>query len=358
MAKKKRVVRKPAITLNLTDPPSIQDNLIEQEDEPTESNLVEMALQMEDIIQSDLKPGSKTEKQNEGQGSWADEVEKDDSYTNSQQKWKQFTEWANPPFSVFEGFLKQKWGKLSIQQIVRMNGGFTIVKFNDTVTRNLVLEEALSLVKSVPLWIRLYDLGLQYWGTKCLSALVSTLGKPIMTDKVTKERSMVKFARVLVEMDISDEHPRRIEFLNEHGQLIELPVEYEWLPVQCKNCRSYGHLMANCRRKKESNEGNKVVSKQVQKEWGASKINDAEMVVVTEQKQGKDSTQPLQAEKVTDNGGSKGEWKTPKRKVQSKRIVEQKIEVADEKESNSFIVLQGQNGGEKKEINPDEIANG
>ncbi|KAF4370980.1 hypothetical protein F8388_002873 [Cannabis sativa] len=86
-------------------------------------------------------------------------------------------------------------------------------KFNDTMTRDMVLEEgvvqfdkkkkkpiiirpwstditALSLVKLVPLWIRLHDLGLHYWGNKCLSAIVSTIGKPIMTDKITKERSM------------------------------------------------------------------------------------------------------------------------------------------------------------------------
>ncbi|KAF4387917.1 hypothetical protein F8388_005534 [Cannabis sativa] len=47
---------------------------------------------------------------------------------------------ANPLFAVFEGFIQRMWGKLEIAQIVRMNGGFTIVKFNDDATRDHVLE--------------------------------------------------------------------------------------------------------------------------------------------------------------------------------------------------------------------------
>ncbi|XP_062112634.1 uncharacterized protein LOC133823801 [Humulus lupulus] len=107
------------------------------------------------------------------------------------------------------------------------------------------------MIRSVPLWIRLQDLGLQYWGSKCLSALVSTLGKPIMVDKFTRERSRVQFARVMVEMEINDNPPRTIQFLNEHGQLVEQGVEYEWLPVKCKTCAGYGHSMADCRKEQK-----------------------------------------------------------------------------------------------------------
>uniref|UniRef100_A0A803QP39 DUF4283 domain-containing protein n=1 Tax=Cannabis sativa TaxID=3483 RepID=A0A803QP39_CANSA len=107
-----------------------------------------------------------------------------------------------------------------------MNGGYTIIKFNDVLTEDHVLEEGILLY---------------YWGNKCrLSAIVSTIGKHISTDKVTRERSMVKFARVLVEMEITDKPLRVIHFLNEHGQLIEQVVEYEWLSVRCKACQGYG----------------------------------------------------------------------------------------------------------------------
>ncbi|XP_062080942.1 uncharacterized protein LOC133785744 [Humulus lupulus] len=151
------------------------------------------------------------------------------------------TDGANPPMAVFEGYIKRIWGHLGIAQIARMTMGLTMVKFNDEATRDLVLEngvlqfdrkpvivrpwssnlDAVKLIRSVPLWIRLHDLGLQYWGNKCLSALVSTVGKPIMVDQHTRDRTRIQFARVLVEMDITDAPPRLIKFLNEHGKTVD-----------------------------------------------------------------------------------------------------------------------------------------
>ncbi|XP_062103697.1 uncharacterized protein LOC133814800 [Humulus lupulus] len=175
--------------------------------------------------------------------------------------------------AVFEGFLKRVWGHLGIVQIARMTMSLTMVKFNDEATRDHVLENGIihfdrkpvivrpwttdlsvvRLVRSVPLWIRLHDLGLQYWGSKCLSALVSTIGKPLMVDKFTKERSRIQFARVLVEMEITDEPPKHIQYINEHGQILEQGVEYEWLPVKCKTCAGFGHSMTDCRKEKVVN---------------------------------------------------------------------------------------------------------
>ncbi|XP_062104336.1 uncharacterized protein LOC133815521 [Humulus lupulus] len=170
---------------------------------------------------------------------------------------------ANPPFAVFEGFIKRIWGKLGIERIARLNNGFTLVNFRDEVTRDLVLEagvlhfdrkpvivkpwstdlDTLKVVKSVPVWIRLPGLGLQYWGTKCLSALMSTIGVPILVDKVTKDRSMMQFARVLVEIELSEDLPKSVQFLNEKGQLVEQFLEFEWLPTQCRGCKVYGHTV-------------------------------------------------------------------------------------------------------------------
>ncbi|XP_062097539.1 uncharacterized protein LOC133803465 [Humulus lupulus] len=109
--------------------------------------------------------------------------------------------------------------------------------------------DTLKAVKTVPVWIRLQGLGLQYWGTKCLSALVSTIGNPLLVDKVTKERSMMQFARVLVEIEIAEALPKSIQFLNEKGQLMEQLLEFEWLPTQCSGCKVFGHTVSMCKRK-------------------------------------------------------------------------------------------------------------
>ncbi|XP_062118450.1 uncharacterized protein LOC133832078 [Humulus lupulus] len=142
-----------------------------------------------------------------------------------------------------------------------------MVKFRDEATRDLVLEsgvvhfdkkpvilrawttdiDSLKSIKSVPVWIRLPDLGLQYWGTKCLSALVSTIGKPIMIDKITKDRSMIKFARILVDMEISDSLPKFISYINERGQVMDKLIDYEWLPTKCSQCKKLGHTASSCK---------------------------------------------------------------------------------------------------------------
>ncbi|XP_062114300.1 uncharacterized protein LOC133825362 [Humulus lupulus] len=151
-----------------------------------------------------------------------------------------------------------------------MNSGFTLVSFRDIATRDLVLEtgvihfdkkpvvlrpwtpdmDTVQMVKSVLVWVRLNGLGLQYWGRNSLSALVSTIGKPIMIDQVTRDRSMVKFARVLVDMEISENPPKTISFVNERDKLVEQLVEYEWLPSKCKACDCLGHTVVNCSKDK------------------------------------------------------------------------------------------------------------
>ncbi|XP_060959203.1 uncharacterized protein LOC133030467 [Cannabis sativa] len=272
---------------------------------------------------------------------------------------------ANPPFKVFEGFVNRVWGKLGIEKVARMNSGFTLVKFRDEATRDLILEtgvihfdkkpvvlrpwttdmDAARMIKSVPVWIRLNGLGLQYWGKTNLSALVSTIGTPIMVDKVTMERSMVKFARVLVDMVISDNPPKTISFINERKQLVEQSVEYEWLPTKCTACDLLGHTVANCNKenkvtwkKKTSTAANKepdepiggvsqpIVNETVRTDRTMATIENEQ--VEKGQKQG--SMQGI--------GAVNSEWMTPKRKgMKIANVVETR---AIENFKNGYEVLQ------------------
>ncbi|XP_062074934.1 uncharacterized protein LOC133778939 [Humulus lupulus] len=103
---------------------------------------------------------------------------------------------ASPPFAVFEGFIKRIWATRDLVLEV----GVLHFDRKPVIVKPLSADlDTLKAVKTVPVWIRLPGLGLKYWGTKCLSALMSTIGNPILVDKVTKDRTMVQFARVLVE---------------------------------------------------------------------------------------------------------------------------------------------------------------
>uniref|UniRef100_A0A803PYN0 DUF4283 domain-containing protein n=1 Tax=Cannabis sativa TaxID=3483 RepID=A0A803PYN0_CANSA len=234
-----------------------------------------------------------------------EEVQEEEKYWNSIVICKILG--ANPPVTIFERFVKRIWGHLGVTQVSKLSMGLIMVRFNDEATRDQVVEarvvqfdrkpmivrpwsanlNAMNLVRTVPLWIRLHDLGLQYWGTKSLNALVSTIGKPIMVDQHTKDRTRLQYARVLVEMEITDAPPRFIPYFNEFGQLQDKNVENEWLPVKCAQCSKFGHTKANCRhdeianrRKKNSNTSKRQTNSHRRRNQRQSPIVENKILVV------------------------------------------------------------------------------
>lgn len=63
-------------------------------------------------------------------------------------------------------------------------------------------------------WLRIYGLSQEYWRKKILFAITSSVGTPICTDAITSkpriERSFGHFARVLVDIDLSQELRYRV----------------------------------------------------------------------------------------------------------------------------------------------------
>ncbi|XP_062085709.1 uncharacterized protein LOC133791813 [Humulus lupulus] len=272
---------------------------------------------------------------------------------------------ANPPFAVFEGIVKRIWGHLGIERVVRMNMGLTIVKFNDEATRDFVLENGIvhggTSTSNIPvirdnehiedreseprrskrtrvakdygsdfcvytleedpanlqealcsldadLWqeaindeMELPNLGLQYWGKKFLDALVSTIEKPIMVDKFTKDRSMIRYARVLVEMEITEDPPFVIYFVNERGQVQEQFVEYEWLPIKCNNCKGFGHNLVDC--KKNSSKGWVKKSATEQEHAGNNVVPE---IAVTDASSGDSTRVPVAVKEVEEKHDESG----------------------------------------------------
>ncbi|KAJ8432403.1 hypothetical protein Cgig2_010005 [Carnegiea gigantea] len=92
---------------------------------------------------------------------------------------------------------------------------------------------------------------LEYWGMDNLSKLASLLGIPIKTDKVTKEKSAVQFARLLIEMSIEGPFSDYIEFINDKEVVERQAMKYEWKPVKCQHCKMLGHDDMVCRKKKK-----------------------------------------------------------------------------------------------------------
>ena len=75
------------------------------------------------------------------------------------------------------------------------------------------------------------------------------MGIPLKTDKYTKDKIFLKYARVLINIPLDRELPEYLEFINDHGVLTRQSVVYEWKPTRCDYCKTYGHKEEECRKK-------------------------------------------------------------------------------------------------------------
>ncbi|XP_074298244.1 uncharacterized protein LOC141629079 [Silene latifolia] len=139
---------------------------------------------------------------------------------------------ANPPWEIVEGFIRR----------LRVNYQPLIVK-PWTPDVELIKHE----VKSVPVWVKLHQLPLKFWG-KGIPKIAGLLGNYIKCDPATEEKTRIGYARVMIEVSFGSALPDKVRFLDEHGDMVEVEVEYEWKPVACDVCHGVGHLSADCRK--------------------------------------------------------------------------------------------------------------
>ena len=177
---------------------------------------------------------------------------------------------ANPPLEIIKGFLNRIWANFAIDRILYVRKGVFLVRFSHLQDKiqvekrgfyffdskpmlvkgwNPNMDLQTETIRSLPLWIQLPSLDIKYWGVECLSKLGSLLGTPIKTDKITKDKQAIRYARLLVEMPIEGPFPEHIDFFNEEGVLTHQQVSYEWVPTKCCHCAMLGHTEDVCRKK-------------------------------------------------------------------------------------------------------------
>ncbi|KAJ8421367.1 hypothetical protein Cgig2_025250 [Carnegiea gigantea] len=83
-------------------------------------------------------------------------------------------------------------------------------------------------IKSLPIWAHFPDLDVKLWGNESLSKIGSILGIPLKIDKHTRDKMMIRYARLLINISLEGTFLEYIEFFNEHGILMRQQVVYEW----------------------------------------------------------------------------------------------------------------------------------
>ncbi|KAL8513603.1 hypothetical protein ACS0TY_012905 [Phlomoides rotata] len=78
-----------------------------------------------------------------------------------------------------------------------------------------------------------------------VQALASVVGTVIKLDEHTASRSMGRFARVLVELNLKHDREEYVTY-ERAGHMSEVYILYERLPEFCKYCAVIGHATGNC----------------------------------------------------------------------------------------------------------------
>ena len=99
---------------------------------------------------------------------------------------------------------------------------------------------------------RLPNLPLHCWTEDSLSRVGSTLGVPLFADACTSQQLRISFARLLIEMDITQPLPTEIQVEDASGNNYTQPVVYEWKPPFCASGNKVGHNCSQAQKSKPS----------------------------------------------------------------------------------------------------------
>jgi hypothetical protein len=165
------------------------------------------------------------------------------------------------PFFLVKKSIDIMWKRYGTVEVLSLENGLFILKFLDEVTRDEVLDAKLWHISNkpfilrkwmpgmqvmkltlvtIPVWIKLLHLPMEFWTPTCLNHVASGVGKPLYADKVTEEQKRLGYARVLVEIDVNSKCPKEID-IELDGDSIVIGVEYPWLPLKYSLCASFGY---------------------------------------------------------------------------------------------------------------------
>ena len=165
-------------------------------------------------------------------------------------------------FITMRDRLKKVWKSSGGFDMMDLGYGFFLVKFDRDQDRPKVVEGGPWMVfdhyltvqpwspdfvassrkiDTTMVWIRIPCLNVGYYDEDVLLSIASMVGHPVKIDQTTMNAARGKFARVCVEITLSDPVVGRICLDNRWYR-----IEYEGLHIICASYRCYGHFLRDC----------------------------------------------------------------------------------------------------------------
>ena len=171
------------------------------------------------------------------------------------------------PFPVVRSLVDKLWGKKEMPDISTIENGLYFFRFRDPDARDWVTEsgpwhlagrpfilrawkpgmDMLNIqFTTIPIWVKFYNIPLEYWTNTSLGYIASVVGNPLHLDSLTENQSKLSFARICVEVGVDCEFPKSVLLEMGNGKCTTIRIEYPWVPQCCSNCKLFGHNLAHC----------------------------------------------------------------------------------------------------------------
>ncbi|GKV47886.1 hypothetical protein SLEP1_g54739 [Rubroshorea leprosula] len=155
---------------------------------------------------------------------------------------------SKPEFKDVANFVNNRWREFQVPKAFMLRNGVFLFDFGNGNAKQAVLERRWTF-NGHPLILKQWTLDFDPDNLD-IRKLASYVGVPIATDALTAKRQRVAYARMLVEMEITDTLPRVVPIIGPKG-VFQQPVVFEWEPIRCGKCRNLGHEERKCTAKEK-----------------------------------------------------------------------------------------------------------
>lgn len=150
--------------------------------------------------------------------------------------------------NIVKNYMMKQWNYVQLPDVYYHDEGYFILRFKTIEDLEAVLMKGphtfegmpmilkewrpgfnlkKDMMRTLPIWFKFPMLPLHLWGSSNMSLLESVVGTPIVTDECTTRKLSVSYARVLVEVDITQKLLEEISIKDKNGNVVAQKVEYE-----------------------------------------------------------------------------------------------------------------------------------
>ncbi|KAL7176506.1 hypothetical protein ACSBR2_029938 [Camellia fascicularis] len=170
------------------------------------------------------------------------------------------------PYNYVKNSVSNQWKNMGLNEVSVNGEGFMFFFFDNTDSCDSVLEggpwyvgNQLLLLKrwkrmmkltkdsvsQIPIWVKLFNVPMEYWDFEGLNRIASFIGTPLFMDHLTSSGTRISFAKVCVEVSVESVIPESF-FVKCGDEAVEIRVEYQGIPAKYENCKVFGHNTKNC----------------------------------------------------------------------------------------------------------------